>query len=432
MIAFLLVAAFLILMFIGMPIAFVLGMVSLLGICFLGNIPVVTVAQKMFTGLDSFVLLAVPLFILAANLMNRGKISEQLIKVSLAIVGRFRGGLGHANVLVSMIFAGISGSSQADTAGIGKILIPAMEENGYSKEEAVGVTAASSTIGVIIPPSIPMVIYGSLASASVGALFLGGIIPGILVGVVQMVIVYLHAKKYHYPKSKAVPFGQVMRMILRYIPSLITPLIIIGGVAFGIVTPTEAAGIACVYALLLGCVVFKTIKLSELPEIFTETITMTAQSLFALATATALGQLLSYYSVAKHVQTFFAENNMNWVAFLAIVIVFFLFIGTFMDAIPAMTLFVPVLLPVALSLGISPIHFGLTVVITLAIGLITPPYGICLLIAGSISHLPIQRSFKAVLPYLGAIMLVLLLVTFCPDIVLWLPKMFKPEWFPWY
>ncbi len=424
-----LVILFLFLLFVGMPIAFDLGVVSLAGILLLGNVPAITVAQKMFSGLNSFVLLAVPLFILAANLMNRGKISEQLIQVAIAMVGHFKGGLGHANVLVSMIFAGISGSSQADTAGIGKILIPSMEENGYSREEAVGVTAASSTIGVIIPPSIPMVIYGSLASASVGALFLGGIIPGILIGLSQMVIVYIHARKYNYPSYERVKAAEICRMMLRYIPSLLTPLIIIGGVVFGIVTPTEAAGVACVYAMFLGCVVFRTIPVRDLPEIFIETITMTAQSLFALATATALGQLLSYYNVSRLVQQFFISHNMNWMIFLVLVILFLLFIGTFMDAIPAMTLFVPVLLPVALSLGITPIHFGLVVVITLAVGLITPPYGICLLIAGSIAKMPVEKSFAAVMPYLTVILIVLLIVAFFPDVILFLPKLIRPEWF---
>lgn len=425
----LLVALFLFLLFVGMPIAYDLGITSLVGIMFLGTIPPITVAQKMFSGLNSFVLLAVPLFILAANLMNRGKISEQLIEVAIAMVGHFRGGLAHANVVVSMIFAGISGSSQADTAGIGKILIPSMEEKGYSKEEAVGVTAASSTIGVIIPPSIPMVIYGSLASASVGALFLGGIIPGIMIGLGQMFVVYRHAIKYDYPRYPRVKMGDIVKMMLRYLPSLMTPVIIIGGVVFGIVTPTEAACVACLYALVLGCFVFKTIKFSELYEIFAETIKMTAQSLFALATATALGQLLSYYRISVTVQQFFTQNTMNSAVFLIVVILFYLFVGTFMDAIPAMTLFVPVLLPVALSLGISPIHFGLVTVITLAIGLVTPPYGLCLLIAGSISDLSVERSFAAVLPYMAVLLLVLLIVAFFPEAILFIPKLLKPGWF---
>lgn len=427
--AMILVVVFIGLLFIGVPIAYDLGIVSLLGITMMGTVPSITVVQKMFSGLNSFVLLAVPLFILAANLMNRGQISDQLIKVGIAMVGHLKGGLGHANVLVSMIFAGISGSSQADTAGIGKILIPSMIKSGYSEEEAVGVTAASSTIGVIIPPSIPMVIYGSLAGASVGALFLGGIIPGILVGLGQMAIVYLHAKKFDYPRFPKVKVKDVIKMMWRYLPSLFTPVIIIGGVVGGIVTPTEAACVACVYALILGCIVFKTIKLSDLPEIFIETITMTSQSLFALATATALGQLLSYYNISQIVKNFFITNNMSWAVFLPVVILLLLFVGTFMDAIPAMTLFVPVLMPVAASLGISAIHFGLVVVITLSIGLITPPYGICLLIAGSIPKLSVEKSFVAVMPYMLVLLGVLAVVAFFPDVIFYIPKLIKPEWF---
>ncbi len=427
--AIILVVVFLFLLMIGMPIAFDLGMVTLLGIILLDTIPIITVAQKIFSSLNSFVLLAVPLFILAANLMNQGKISEQLIKVADAMVGRFRGGLGYANVLVSMIFAGISGSSQADTAGIGKILIPSMVDSGYPKEDAVGVTAASSTIGVIIPPSIPMVIFGSLASVSVGALFLDGIIPGILIGLGQMLVIFFHAKKFNYPRSGTVSLKAMLKMFMQYLPSLLTPVIIIGGVVLGIVTPTEASAIACLYALFLGCVVFKTIKISELPKILIETMIMTAQALFALATATALGQLLSYYKVAGIIEMFFASSSTSPQVFFLYVIALFLFLGTFMDAIPAMTLAVPVLLPVAVSLGISPVTFGLVTVITLAIGLITPPYGLCLLIAGTIANLSIERSFKAVLPYIIIILAVDLAVAFFPDVFLYIPKLIRPEWF---
>lgn len=425
----LIIVLFVVLLLIGMPIAYDLGIVTLAGISLLGSIPIITVAQKMFSSLNSFILLAVPLFILAANLMNKGNISAQLIEVASAMVGHLRGGLGHANILVSMIFAGISGSSQADTAGIGKILIPSMIDTGYSKEEAVGVTAASSTIGVIIPPSIPMVIFGSLASVSVGALFLVGIIPGILIGLSQMLIVYIHAKKYNYPRSEKIPLKMVLKMLFNYLPSLLTPVIIIGGVVCGIVTPTEASGIACIYALFLGCIVFKTIKVKELPEIFIDTMNMTAQTLFALATATALGQLLSYYNVAILVKDFFIANSFNSVVFLINIIILFLVIGTFMDAIPAMTLLVPILLPVAITLGISPVIFGLVTVITLAIGLITPPYGLCLLIAGTIGKLSVEKSFKAVGPYLITILVIDLFVAFFPQIFLFLPTLIKPEWF---
>jgi tripartite ATP-independent transporter DctM subunit len=361
--------------------------------------------------------------------MNRGKISAQLIEVASSIVGHFRGGLAHANILVSMIFAGISGSSQADTAGIGKILIPSMIDAGYPKEEAVGVTAASSTIGVIIPPSIPMVIFGSLANVSVGALFLVGIIPGIAIGLLQMLIVYLHARKYNYPRSEKVHAREVFKMLFTYLPSLLTPIIIIGGVVGGIVTPTEASGIACVYALFLGCIVFKTIKIKELPEIFIETMNMTAQTLFALTTATALGQLLSYYNVAILVKNFFVANAFNSIIFFINIIILLLIIGTFMDAIPAMTLLVPILLPLAISLGISPVIFGLVTVITLAMGLVTPPYGLCLLIAGLIGNLSIEKSFKAVGPYLIAILVVDCLVAFFPQVFLFIPTLIKPQWF---
>lgn len=420
---------FLFLLFLGMPIAFNLGISALVGIVLMGTIPPITIAQRMFTGLTSFILLAIPLFILAANLMNRGKISEQLIKVAIAVVGHLRGGLAHANVIVSMIFAGISGSSQADTAGMGKILIPSMEKEGYSKEDAVGVTASSSTIGVIIPPSIPMVVYGSLASTSIGALFLAGIIPGVLIGLGLMLIVYRNAVKYNYPHYARVKVKDVCKMLIQYLPSLFTPVIIIGGVVFGIVTPTEASCIACLYALFLGCIVFKTIKIRELPEIIGETIHMFSQSLFALSTATALGQLLSYYRVTTAIEHFFISNTMPKFIFLLIVILFFLFIGTFMDSIPAMTLFVPVLLPVAQSLGIETVHFGLVVVITLAIGLVTPPYGMCLLIAGSISNMSVEKSFAAVLPYLMVLLIVLLLAAFLPDAFLFLPRLVNPDWF---
>ena len=235
-----LVAAFLILLFAGIPIAYILGLVALLGIFQLDSISMITVVQKMFTGLNSFTLLAVPLFVLAANIMNRAKISEKLIQFCNGIVGRFPGGLAYANVLVSMMFAGISGSSQADTAGIGSILIPAMEDEGYTKETSVGVTAASSTIGIIIPPSIPMVVYSSVAGASIGALFLGGVVPGILIGLGQMFVIFMGNKKYHYPKQEPMSLKDFIKLAVKCLPPILTPVIIIGGVIGGLCTATES------------------------------------------------------------------------------------------------------------------------------------------------------------------------------------------------
>ncbi|MEW9052159.1 MAG: TRAP transporter large permease [Neobacillus sp.] len=429
MIGILLVFLFLVLMFIGVPIAFVIGITALLGIISVPYIPELTVPMKMLNGIDSFVLLAVPLFILAANLMNSGKISQKLIDLSLGIVGHIRGGLGHANILVSMIFAGVSGAAQADTAGVGKILIPNMKKQGYDTETAVGVTAASSTIGVIIPPSIPMIIFAGLTNASVGALFLGGIVPGILIGLGMMLFLYLRAVKKGYPKSDRVKLKTFLKLVYETVPALITPIIIIGGIISGFFTATEAAAVASVYTLLISMFFYKTLKLSDLPKILTDTLALSSLSLFALAAASALGELMSYYQLATVAQDFFVNNvGTKWL-FILIIILFFLFIGTFMDAIPAMILFVPVILPTATMFGMDPVHLGLIVVITLAIGLVTPPYGLCLLLAAKIGDLSIERSFAAVAPYLLIVLVVLLFVAFFPDIAFYLPKMLNPGLF---
>lgn len=425
----LLVGLFLLLLVMGLPIAYILGWVAIVGISNLQGIPLITVVQRMFSGLNSFTLLAVPLFIFAANLMNKGSISERLIDFSTSLVGHIRGGLGHANVLVSMLFAGISGSSQADTAGIGKILIPGMIKEGYSKETAVGVTAASSTIGIIIPPSIPMVIYSSVANASIGALFLGGIVPGILIGLGQMTIVYFVSKKHNYPKHERVPFKNVLKLALVNFPALLTPIIIIGGVITGAATATESACVAAIYAIFLGMFVFKTIKLNDLGELIADTMRTSAVSLFALATANALGQLMSYYNVNQMVADFFGNNIASHAAFILITIGFYLFLGTFMDAIPAIILFVPALLPVATSFGITPVQLGLIIVITLAVGQVTPPYGLCLLIAGKIANMSVHRAFIAVVPYIAVSVVVVIIIAFFPNIAFTIPRLIQPSWF---
>lgn len=429
MIAILLIGLFLILMFIGVPIAFVIGIVALLGILNVPYIPEVTVPVKMLNGIDSFVLLAVPLFILAANLMNSGKISQKLIDLALTIVGPIRGGLAHANILVSMIFAGVSGAAQADTAGVGKILIPNMKKKGYDTETAVGVTAASSTVGVIIPPSIPMIIFAGLTNASVGALFLGGIVPGILIGLGMMAFVYFMAIKKGYPRYERATIKKFFKLVLETLPALFTPIIIIGGIISGFFTATEAAAVASLYTLLISMFVYKTIKVKDLPKILTDTLALSSLSLFALAAASALGELMSYYQLSALAQDFFINSiGTKWL-FIIIIIAFFLFVGTFMDAIPAMILFVPVILPAATHFGIDPIHLGIIVVITLAIGLITPPYGLCLLLSAKIGELSIERSLVAVLPYILIVLIVLLFVAFFPEVAFYLPKLINPQLF---
>ncbi|MFD1037551.1 TRAP transporter large permease [Virgibacillus byunsanensis] len=426
---FLLLGIFIVLMFVGIPIAFVIGIVALVGILDIPYIPEISVPMKMLNGLNSFVLLAVPLFILAANLMNSGKISTKLIDLALAIVGPIRGGLAHANILVSMMFAGVSGASQADTAGVGKILIPSMIKKGYDKETAVGVTAASSTVGVVIPPSIPMIIFAGLSNASVGALFLGGIVPGVLIGIGMMVFIYILAVKRDYPKSAKVEFTKFLKLLVETLPALFTIFIIIGGITTGFFTATEAAAIASLYTLLISMFLYKTIKIKDLPKILVDTLSLSSLSLFALAAASALGELMSYYQLGVIAQDFFTNNVGTKGLFIIIIIAFFLFIGTFMDAIPAMILFVPVILPTALQFGIDPVHLGLVVVMTLAVGLTTPPYGLCLLLAAKIGNMSIERSFVAVLPYLVIILAVLVFIAFFPDIAFYVPKLINPALF---
>lgn len=409
---------FIILMFIGVPIAFVIGITSLIGISAVPGITIITMPMKMFNGLNSFVLVAVPLFILAANIMNKGELSRKLIDFSVALVGPIRGGLALSNVLVSMLFAGISGAAQADTAGIGKILIPNMMRTGYDDKMSVGVTAASSTIGVIIPPSIPMIIYAGLANTSVGALFLAGIVPGILIGMVMMIVVYIISIRKNIPKYKSSSLKEIFGLFLNTLPALLTPVIIIGGIITGFFTATEAAAIATLYALIVGFFVYKTIKIRDLPIILTDTLKLSCLSLFALSTASALGELLGYFELGQLVERVFTTYMNQPLLFLLIIVFFYLFIGTFMDSIPAMILFVPVILPTALRLGIDPLHLGIITVITLAIGLVTPPYGLCLLIASSIAKLPIEKSFRAVLPYISVEFFVLLLLIIYPQIIM--------------
>lgn len=425
----LLIGLFIVLMLIGIPIAFVIGIVALIGIFSIPYTPEATVPMSFVNGLDSFVLLAVPLFILAANLMNSGKISVKLIDLAMAIVGPIRGGLAHTNVLVSMMFAGVSGASQADTAGVGKILIPNMVKQGYDKETAVGVTAASSTVGVVIPPSIPMIIFAGLTNASIGALFLGGIVPGILIGLGMMIFIYILAVKRNYPRTARTEFSKFLKLLMETIPALLTVVIIIGGIISGFFTATEAAAVASLYTLLISMFYYKTLKLKDLPKILVDTLALSSLSLFALAAASALGELMSYYQLGAMAQEFFTNNvGAEWL-FILIIIAFFLFVGTFMDAIPAMILFVPIILPTALEFGIEPVHLGLIVVITLAIGLVTPPYGLCLLLAAKIGNLSIERSFVTVIPYIAIILIVLLFIAFFPDIAFYLPKMINPSLF---
>ncbi len=309
---------------------------------------------------------------------------------------------------------------QADTAGVGKILIPSMIKEGYTKETAVGTTAASSTMGMLIPPSIPMVVYGSVTSVSVGQMFMGGVIPGLLMGVAMMALVGFVSRRQNYPRHTRVSVKEIGRQFLKCVPPLLTPVIILGGIIGGFVTPTEAAIIACLYALILAMFVYRTIKLKDLPDILFDTIKLSSLTLFALATASALGRLFSYYRVPDMIAGFFESTFSSVGLFLLAVILLFLFVGMFLDAIPAMILFVPIVLPASQALGVDPVHFGIVIVMCLAVGMITPPYGLCMLLASSIAKLSVSRSIVALLPYVAVIIVTIIIVAFVPNLALWL------------
>ena len=410
------VVLFIVLLLMGLPIGYGMVATTLFGMAFIPNVELITVMQRMVSGLNSFTLLAVPMFIMAANLMNIGNISQQLVDFCVNFVGHIKGGTAYANVLVSMVFAGISGSSQADTAGIGKILIPGMIDEGYPEETAVGVTISSSTLGVVIPPSIPMVVYSSVASCSISALFIAGIVPGIMIGLGQMLMIRYLDTKYHFPAHEKASWKKIRDVTLRSLPGLLTPVIILGGVLGGFMTATESACVACFYALFLGMVVFRTIKPKDIPPLLVDTLCLNSVSLFALAAANAMGQLLAYYNLSAYVKFFFSTYVANRIIFMLLVIVLYLFLGTFMDAVPAIILFAPILLKSAEAVGVTAVQMGIVIVITLAIGQITPPYGVCLMLGSKIANMPIQRAFKAAVPYISMSLIVVILLAFFPQI----------------
>jgi len=415
------------LMTIGVPVAFVLGFTSFVTILLTPGLPSVVIVQQMFTGLDSFVLLAVPFFMLAGDIMNRSGISERLLRLAHAMVGHITGGLAHVNVVVSMFFGGISGSSTADTAAIGSVLIPAMIKQGYAKGIAVAVTAASSTLGVVIPPSILMIIFGSVAGVSIAGLFLGGMIPGILIGLGQMCIVLILAIKRNYPKEKRASLGESLKAFAGALLPLGTPLVIIGGIVAGVFTATEAAMVAVVYSLFLGVVIYRTIKVRELPKILAENAILCSLTLFCVATASVFGWLLAYYDVPDDIVRIMEHFGKSpFFVFLLINIVF-LTVGTFMDAVPAMIILVPLIIPLAEHVGIHPIHLGVVVVMNLALGLITPPYGLCLLLAATIAKMPIRQAVKSTALFYLVMLLILFCVSYLEAVAMTIPRLTIPH-----
>jgi tripartite ATP-independent transporter DctM subunit len=424
MLAAILFISFLILIFISVPIAFSLGISSIIYLL-IADIPLSIVPQKMFAGLNSFVLLCIPGFILAGNLMNAGGITERIIGFTNNFVGHIRGGLGLANVGSSMGFAGISGTALADTASIGAVMIPAMKKEGYDADFSAAVTSSSSTVGPIIPPSLPMIIVGTLASVSIGDLFLAGAVPGVLLGISLMAVTYVISVKRNYPKGERQPIGVIAKSFTGAFWALLMTFVILFGILGGYFTPTEASIVAVVYALVVGMFVYKELKLKDLPKILLDSMVNTASIMFLVGFANLFGWILVSEQIPILVADSILGISENPIVVILLINLLLLFVGTFMETIAALVILFPVLLPVATSVGMDPVHFGVMMVLNLVIGLSTPPVGVCLFVASSIGKVSIGKTSKALLPFLGASLVVLLLVAFIPEITLFLPSLFE-------
>ncbi|MDI5983165.1 TRAP transporter large permease [Halomonas sp. M4R5S39] len=408
---------------IGVPIAIGLAGSCLMYVYLSGQVPDVVVAHRMINGVDSFPLLAIPFFILAGNLMNNGGITTRIFDFAKALMGWMRGGLGHVNVGASIVFSGMSGAAVADAGGLGTIEIKAMRDAGYDQEFAVGITAASSTIGPIIPPSLPMVIYGVMASASVGQLFAAGLIPGLLMGAVLMLMITLLARRRGYARDARFSVGFLGQATKRALLSLLTPVIIVGGIITGAFTPTEAAIAAVIYALFLGTVVYRSLTWRRLLRVSMETIETTAVILFIVAGASIFAWILTSNQVTQHVVALLGPFADSQVAVLLFVNLVLIVVGCFMETIAAITILVPVLLPLAVAVGVDPVHFGVIMVLNLMIGLLTPPVGMVLYVLSRVSGISFEKCMRGTFPFLIPLVIALLLVTFIPSLSMWLPTL---------
>jgi len=455
---------FLVLMASGLPVAIAMAGSSLIYILASGNQPGLTVIHRMIGGIDSFPLLAVPFFILAGNLMNNAGITNRIYNFALALVGWLKGGLGHVNVLGSVIFAGMSGTAIADAAGLGTIEIKAMKDHGYETEFAVGVTAASATLGPIIPPSLPFVIYAMMANVSVGALFLAGILPGLLMALLMMFTVAYFAHKngwggdikfsgsrfgkaiietavvciwpvalYYIVQAGAQPQLTVIIGIVllfaadRYfkfeaVLPIMTPVLLIGGMSTGIFTPTEGAIAACVWAMVLGLAWYRTLSWKRFVKVCLDTVETTATVMFIVAAASIFGWMLTATGVTAQIAAWVLAFTKDAWVFLLLANLLMLFVGCFLEPTAAITILVPILLPIARQLGVDPVHFGLVMVLNLMIGLLHPPMGMVLFVLARVAKLSVERTTMAILPWLFPLLASLIVLTYVPAIGLWLPR----------
>ena len=412
----------LVLMVIGVPVALALALSSLAFVITNGMPPIIVLAN-MVNGINSFPLIAVPFFILAGNLMNSAGITTRIFAFARASVGWMHGGLGHVNVGASVIFAGMSGAAVADAGGLGNIEIRAMRDAGYDTDFAVGITAASSTIGPIIPPSLPLVIYGVIADTSIGQLFTAGIVPGLMMAISLMIMVAFYAKRRHYPRDQEFSVRRFGSTFVGAFLPLMTPVIIIGGIMFGFFTPTEAAIAAVVYSLILGLVVYRTLDWKKLMRVSMDTVETTAAVMLIVAASSVFAWILTANQVAVKFSGLMLSITQNPVALMLIITVIVLVIGCFMETIAAITILTPVLLPVAVSLGIDPVHFGIIMILNLMIGLLTPPIGMVLYVLSKVADVPFERCVAATAPFLIPLVVVLLLLTFIPELTMWLPTL---------
>ncbi|MHB0867968.1 MAG: TRAP transporter large permease [Chloroflexota bacterium] len=425
--AVVLFATFVVLLLLSVPVSYALGLSSLAALIYKGGIPVTILAQRMFTGLDSFPLLAVPFFILAGGLMETGGISVRLIRFASVLVGHIRGGLGMVVVLSTMLFSGLSGSSAADTAAIGSIMIPEMAKKGYTRGLATAVVAASGGFAILIPPAITMIIFGVTANVSIGHLFFAGFLPAGMMGVAMMVVMYLLARHYNLPMEPKATCGEVVSAAVSAIPPLLMPVIVLGGIRIGAFTPTEGAIVAVVYSAVLSLLIYRELKLQDLPRILVTSARLTGIVMLLVGMSSTFAWVVASQRIPQMVTEGMLGISSNPMVFLFLVNILFLVVGTFMDPTPAIIILAPILLPVASQLGIDEVHFGTVLVANLGIGMVTPPVGVVLYVAASIGKTTIEEVTRYLLPFFAALILTLLIITYLPDVTLFVPRLFGYE-----
>src|SRR5581483_3478002 len=418
----LLIAVFLVVLIVGVPVFIALAGSSLLYTHFVADIPDFVILHRMAGGTDSFPLLAEPLFILAGNLMNAAGITNRIYDFAVALAGWMRGGLAHVNIIGSVIFAGMSGTAIADAAGLGTIEIKAMKDHGYSPEFSVGAAAAYDTLGPIIPPSLPFVIFGMMANVSIGALFLGGILPGAVMTIFMMLYVAYYAHRHGIGRDQLFRWSVLGATFIAALPALLTPTIIIGGMTFGWFTPTEAAIAASAWALVLGIFLYRSLSLKQFYKVTLDTIETTAAVLLIVGAASLFGWVLTVTKITEQVALGLLSVSSNPYVILVIINLILLVIGCFLEPIASISILVPVLMPVLQKVGIDPVHFGVVMTLNLMIGLLHPPLGMVLFVLARVSKLSIERATMAILPWLIPLLGSLIAITFIPEITLWLPR----------